>query len=187
MALVSLSSDIEERREAALAELSRLKTEIEQASDFGPSDAHLLHDRCKEILGAFQRLADKMLLAPDDVHRRLTELELELRQSCERGDALQLKLDEEQKRTGKAVVEASRLASDRFVELSALRQKAAKNAETAKLTIADLKRQLVHWRKVASGEVLSFKPGPRKAQPGKPYRKPPKSPGGRSGRAKSSR
>ena len=176
MGLVSLSSDIEERRQANLAELGRLRTEIDQANDFGPSDAQRLHDRCKEILIAFQHLADKMLLAPDDLHWQFTGLELQLRQTQDRADALQLKLNEDQARTGKAVDEANKRASNLHAELGAVRQKAAKNAVSDKLTIADLKRQLAHWRKVASGEILSFKPGPRTPQPGKPYRKPRKAP-----------
>jgi len=181
MALVSLSADIEERRQAALDEIARIRGEIALASDLGPSDAAALHSRCLEILSAFRNLAEKLLLTPEEVHVRLGRTEMELRQTQEQAATLQAKLDSEHQRTASALREAQMLADSRYTELVSTSRRAINDAKVAKLTIADLKCQLASWRRVASGEILRYKPGPKTPQPGKPYRAPrspkPKAPG----------
>lgn len=172
MALVSLSSDIEERREAALAEIGRLKSEIELASAFAPSDAHRLHERCQEILEDFQHLAEKFVLRPEEESLRLVEIEHQLRQSSERADVLQSKLDQDSSRSARAVDDANRRAAAKDSELGTLKRKFVEQAAAAKIKIGDLEGRLNYWRKIAQGEVLRYEPGPKHPQPGKPYRKP---------------
>lgn len=176
MALVSLSSDIEERRQAALEDLGRLKSQIDQAKDFGPSESRRLHARCLEILAAFEHLAEKMMVASGDLASQVINLEHRLLEQTQRADTLQGKLDEESSKSIQAVNEAHRRTSAKDQEYVALKRKHADMLSSTKAKINDLEGRVGYWRKVAQGEVLRYKPGPKHPMPGKAYRKPRKPP-----------